>query len=146
LKNPDLNTESVCDWPIKDDNAFNYQSEPTAPQSEEGSLLSPKLEIIEPEEAQCEVKEENSLGNSLETKEPTSSIQTDPENERGTAPMQLSESSEVLARSWAIQYEEMSPTQRILARKAIADILFEGCMGNLRVNRGEQQSTVANHF
>lgn len=146
LKNPDLNTESVCDWPIKDDNAFNYQSEPTAPQSEEGSLLSPKLEIIELEEAQCEVKEENSLGNSLETKEPTSSIQTDPENERGTAPMQLSESSEVLARSWAIQYEEMSPTQRILARKAIADILFEGCMGNLRVNRGEQQSTVANHF
>lgn len=52
----------------------------------------------------------------------------------------LSEASEALAKSWAIQYEEMAPTQRILARKAIADILFEGCMGNLRINRGEQTS------
>ncbi|XP_068148551.1 uncharacterized protein [Drosophila tropicalis] len=57
----------------------------------------------------------------------------------------LSEASEFLAKSWAIQYEEMAPTQRILARKAIADILFEGCMGNLRINRGEQRKTVDNH-
>ncbi|XP_023034457.1 uncharacterized protein LOC6639378 [Drosophila willistoni] len=57
----------------------------------------------------------------------------------------LSEASEILAKSWAIQYEEMAPTQRILARKAIADILFEGCMGNLRINRGEQRNTVDNH-
>ncbi|XP_004525710.1 uncharacterized protein LOC101450839 [Ceratitis capitata] len=43
----------------------------------------------------------------------------------------ISESTEILAKSWAIQYEEMSQEQRIYARKAIAEILFEGCLGNL---------------
>ncbi|XP_067642548.1 uncharacterized protein [Eurosta solidaginis] len=43
----------------------------------------------------------------------------------------ISEASEILAKSWAIQYEEMSMEQRIYARKAIAEILFEGCLGNL---------------
>ncbi|XP_039963438.1 uncharacterized protein LOC120776653 isoform X1 [Bactrocera tryoni] len=48
----------------------------------------------------------------------------------------ISESTEILAKSWAIQYEEMSQEQRIYARKAIAEILFEGCLGNL----GRQQN------
>ncbi|XP_017066286.1 uncharacterized protein LOC108104624 [Drosophila eugracilis] len=145
LKNADLNTDSVCDWPMKDDNT-------NTPQSEEGSLLSPKVEIIEPEDEdptmgmeQVFVKEETCVVHPLENKQNTCSIQPEPENERETVKTILSESSEVLARSWAIQYEEMAPTQRILARKAIADILFEGCMGNLRINRGDQRSTVGNH-
>ncbi|XP_017015044.3 uncharacterized protein [Drosophila takahashii] len=143
-KSTDLNTDSVCDWPMKDDDP----PEPSVP--EEASLLSPKVEIIEPEEAEnpiqngilpTEVKEEG-----LDTREPACSPQPEAETERGAAGTILSESSEVLARSWAIQYEEMAPTQRILARKAIADILFEGCMGNLRINRGDQGSTVGNHL
>lgn len=47
------------------------------------------------------------------------------------AGLAISESTEILAKSWAIQYEEMSQDQRIYARKAIAEILFEGCLGNL---------------
>lgn len=47
------------------------------------------------------------------------------------AGLAISESTEILAKSWAIQYEEMSQEQRIYARKAIAEILFEGCLGNL---------------
>lgn len=43
----------------------------------------------------------------------------------------VSESSEIIAKSWAIQYEELTPDQKVLARKAINDILFEGCMGHL---------------
>ncbi|KAH8349819.1 hypothetical protein KR084_007759 [Drosophila pseudotakahashii] len=148
-KNPDLNADSICDWPMKDDDP----PEPCVPQHDEASLLSPKVEIIEPEEgnpangiAHAEVKEEACVVGSVDTGEPACSPQPEPENERGTASTILSESSEVLARSWAIQYEEMAPTQRILARKAIADILFEGCMGNLRINRGDQRSTVGNHL
>ncbi|XP_065361716.1 uncharacterized protein LOC135955299 [Calliphora vicina] len=45
----------------------------------------------------------------------------------------LLESSEILAKSWAIQYGELSQDQKLLARKAISDILFEGCMGNLAI-------------
>nr|XP_016933347.1 uncharacterized protein LOC108012466 isoform X2 [Drosophila suzukii] len=152
-KNEDLNTDSVCDWPMKDDSAVNHPPEATVPQSEEGSLLSPKVEIFEAEEGppmngieHTEVKEEECAVDSLDTREPARSPQMEPENERGTANTVLSEASEVLARSWAIQYEEMEPTQRILARKAIADILFEGCMGNLRINRGDLRSTVENNL
>ncbi|XP_016958001.1 uncharacterized protein LOC122817734 [Drosophila biarmipes] len=152
-KSEDLNTDSVCDWPMGNENVVSHPPEDADPHSEEGPLLSPKVEIIEPEEGRptngmehTEVKEEACAGDSLNAREPASPPQPEPEHERGTANTVLSEASEVLARSWAIQYEEMAPTQRILARKAIADILFEGCMGNLRINRGEQRSTVANNL
>ena len=45
----------------------------------------------------------------------------------------ISESSEILAKSWAIQLDELTHEQKILARKAINDILFEACMGHLVV-------------
>ncbi|XP_017841500.1 uncharacterized protein LOC108599217 [Drosophila busckii] len=90
-------------------------------------LLSPKIEIFEneiaAEPASCST--DTNMTVIKESKSPDNII---------------SEASEALAKSWAIQYEEMRPTQRILARKAIADILFEGCMGNLRINRGERSS------
>ncbi|XP_036336476.1 uncharacterized protein LOC118746696 [Rhagoletis pomonella] len=55
----------------------------------------------------------------------------------------ISEASEILAKSWAIQYEEMSHEQRIYARKAISEILFEGCLGNLGRRRIVQQKANA---
>lgn len=51
----------------------------------------------------------------------------------GSGCNKLSESSDILAKSWAIQYDELSREQKVLARKAINDILFEGCMGHLTV-------------
>lgn len=51
----------------------------------------------------------------------------------GSCCTKLHESSEILARSWAVQYDELSQDQKMLARKAISDILFEGCMGHLAI-------------
>ncbi|XP_017127691.1 uncharacterized protein LOC108146262 [Drosophila elegans] len=145
--NTDLKADGVCDWLMTEDN------EPVVPPSEEGSLLSPKVELIEPEEEipsngmeHSDLKAEEKVEDALDIREPACSTQPQPDNEQGPRNTVLSESSEVLAKSWAIQYEEMAPTQRILARKAIADILFEGCMGNLRINRADQGSAVGNHL
>ncbi|KAH8241375.1 hypothetical protein KR032_011801 [Drosophila birchii] len=38
-----------------------------------------------------------------------------------------------IALSWSVQYNEMDGHQKILARKLIGDILFQGCLGNLNV-------------
>ncbi|XP_034481998.1 uncharacterized protein LOC117787558 [Drosophila innubila] len=124
---------------------------------DESMLLSPKIEIFDND--QCmetnrqvqnadDIKIDSArisgsdanepVGSSSLTMTTVKSLKTE-----NTSPI-ISEASEALAKSWAIQYEEMTPTQRILARKAIADILFEGCMGNLRVNRGDR-TTVGNH-
>lgn len=141
---------------MNDKNETCYLPDLESQKSEETSLLSPKIEIIEPDGGNTT----NEIGNSdlkEEADDMEISASNDPEcstheetKTRCESSRQghssLSEASEVLARSWAIQYEEMAPTQRILARKAIADILFEGCMGNLRINRGEQRNTVGNHL
>ncbi|XP_037952027.1 uncharacterized protein LOC119682614 isoform X2 [Teleopsis dalmanni] len=39
-----------------------------------------------------------------------------------------------LAKSWAMQYNEMNSRQKTLARKIISDVLFHGCMGNLEMS------------
>ncbi|XP_030372982.1 uncharacterized protein LOC115622971 [Scaptodrosophila lebanonensis] len=123
-------------------------------------LLSPKIEIFEPDFVAAEttmhiddmkvdsreptmlpdyMKEDTGETSASDYNEPTCSTTTSTII-RGNTSLTISEGSEALAKSWAIQYEEMAPTQRILARKAIADILFEGCMGNLRINRGVHNS------
>lgn len=135
----------------------SYLPDLESQKSEETSLLSPKIEIIEPDGGNTtneiepsDLKEEADdmvISASKETDCSThGEAKTRCENSTRPDHSSLSEASEVLARSWAIQYEEMAPTQRILARKAIADILFEGCMGNLRINRGDQRNTVGNHL
>lgn len=136
----------------------NASSEPPPTEFSESLLLSPKIEIFENDldTMQAETMESNDVGkvDNVETSasdlnEPSCSTSTTLTVLKGSASQKsnisLSESSETLAKSWAIQYEEMAPTQRILARKAIADILFEGCMGNLRINRNER-STVDNYL
>ena len=57
----------------------------------------------------------------------------------------ISESSEILAKSWAIQLDELTHEQKILARKAINDILFEACMGHLVVGSNGRVSTNNNN-
>ncbi|XP_017059021.1 uncharacterized protein LOC108099878 [Drosophila ficusphila] len=148
--NTDLKPGSVYDCGLVDS---DYPAKPNAPQHDECSLLSPKVEIIEPEDesprsgmGHPDLLEKPNIVHSAESIEPDCSMQPERENGQESGNIALSESSEVLAKSWAIQYEEMAPTQRILARKAIADILFEGCMGNLRINRGDNGSTVGNHL
>ncbi|EDW69445.1 uncharacterized protein [Drosophila virilis] len=134
-------------------------SDTTAAEFTESLLLSPKIEIFENELDAMDtegivpndaVKADNADTSASEFNEPASSTSTTLTVMKSSGSQQsnvpLSEASETLAKSWAIQYEEMAPTQRILARKAIADILFEGCMGNLRVNRGESRSTVDNYL
>lgn len=126
-----------------------------AQEFDENLLLSPKIEIFEnaPEPMETmdrtmpniEMKTDNADVSASDLNEPScSSSSTTVTVMKGSTVQRpallLSDASEALAKSWAIQYEEMAPTQRILARKAIADILFEGCMGNLRINRGEQTS------
>ncbi|XP_033237422.1 uncharacterized protein, partial [Drosophila pseudoobscura] len=150
--------DAVSDWPTKETIA-TYLPEQGVQQSEESSLLSPKIEIIEHDGEPMDtdrltrdgdVKPEICGFNTSDYKDrnvSTNVALTVGRGSNGTdAHPALSEASEVLAKSWAVQYEEMAPTQRILARKAIADILFEGCMGNLRINRGETRSTVGNHL
>ncbi|SPP87495.1 uncharacterized protein LOC117588975 isoform X1 [Drosophila guanche] len=151
--------DTVSEWATKETLA-SYLPEPGAPPSEENSLLSPKVEIIEQDEEPMDT-DRHTQGEDV--KPETCGLDTSDYTDRTNvstnatltvarqsnsldAPPALSEASEVLAKSWAVQYEEMAPTQRILARKAIADILFEGCMGNLRINRGEQRSSVGNHL
>lgn len=58
---------------------------------------------------------------------------TSPKNATCNQYNKLSQSSEIMAKSWAIQYEELNPEQKVFARKAINDILFEACMGHLSV-------------
>ncbi|XP_064539931.1 uncharacterized protein LOC135429540 [Drosophila montana] len=134
-------------------------SDTTAAEFTESLLLSPKIEIFENELDAKDtegivpndtIKADNADTSASEFNEPASSTSTTLTVMKSSASQQsnvpLSDASETLAKSWAIQYEEMAPTQRILARKAIADILFEGCMGNLRVNRGESRTTVDNYL
>ncbi|XP_022222848.1 uncharacterized protein LOC111074401 isoform X2 [Drosophila obscura] len=150
--------DTVSDWPTND-TIGSYLPEPGTQQSEGSSLLSPKIEIIEQDGEPMDtdrhprdddVKPETCGFSTSDYKDrnvSTNAALTVGRRSNGSdVPPALSESSELLAKSWAVQYEEMAPTQRILARKAIADILFEGCMGNLRINRGEQRSSVGNHL
>lgn len=53
-----------------------------------------------------------------------------------------SQSSDILAKSWAVQYDELTPDQKLLARKAINDILFDGCMGRLAINSNGRIVTI----
>ncbi|EDV40187.2 uncharacterized protein Dana_GF24078, isoform C [Drosophila ananassae] len=149
-------SDGLGDWHMNDKNE-SYLPDLESQKSEETSLLSPKIEIIEPDGGNTTNEIEHSdLKEEADDMEISASKDTDCsthgeaktrcENSRRPDHSSLSEASQVLARSWAIQYEEMAPTQRILARKAIADILFEGCMGNLRINRGDQRNTVGNHL
>jgi len=139
-------------------NNHNNNNQETVPtEFDESMLLSPKIEVFDNESCMeanrqghnDDIKMDNvnntnvsdfnePTGSSSMTLTAVKSLKTE-----NSSPI-ISEASEALAKSWAIQYEEMAPTQRILARKAIADILFEGCMGNLRINRGER-NTVGNH-
>lgn len=41
--------------------------------------------------------------------------------------------SDVLAKSWASQYEGMQGSQKILVRKIISDVLFHGCMKTIEM-------------
>uniref|UniRef100_A0A1A9ZMN2 MADF domain-containing protein n=1 Tax=Glossina pallidipes TaxID=7398 RepID=A0A1A9ZMN2_GLOPL len=63
----------------------------------------------------------------------TTSISSSLANNLIASNSKLSKSAEILAKSWALQYDELMDEQKILARKAIADILFEGCMSNLTI-------------
>lgn len=149
--------ETTATLPSSTSTDLNSMSRETPQEFDESLLLSPKIEIFEnaPEAMETdrtmpniEMKTDNADTSASDFNEPSCSSSTTLTVVKGPAAQQaatlLSEASEALAKSWAIQYEEMAPTQRILARKAIADILFEGCMGNLRINRGEQQTSVGN--
>ncbi|TMW43631.1 hypothetical protein DOY81_011285 [Sarcophaga bullata] len=59
----------------------------------------------------------------------------------GVCCTKISESSEILAKSWAIQLDELTHEQKILARKAINDILFEACMGHLVIGLNGRVTT-----
>ncbi|KAH8371430.1 hypothetical protein KR093_007492, partial [Drosophila rubida] len=132
----------------------NRDTMPTA--FDESMLISPKIEIfdseplleVSPQRHNEDVKKDNANTSMMDMEEAnalTPSVTTAIKGlQTDSPPPILSEASEALAKSWAIQYEEMAPTQRILARKAIADILFEGCMGNLRVNRADCTTVVNN--
>lgn len=135
----------------------NVCPEPSPVEYSESLLLSPKIEIFEndldamqtePMASNDVVKVDNAETSTSDLNEPACSTATTLTVLKGSTSQKsnisLSDASETLAKSWAIQYEEMAPTQRILARKAIADILFEGCMGNLRINRNER-TTVDNY-
>lgn len=136
--------------------AANNNRETLPTEFDESLLLSPKVEIFDNDQfmetnrqVQNEnIKMDNARTSGSDATEPAGSSSLTLTTVNGlktdNTPPILSEASEALAKSWAIQYEEMAPTQRILARKAIADILFEGCMGNLRINRGDR-TTVGNH-
>ncbi|XP_032594050.1 uncharacterized protein LOC6557032 isoform X2 [Drosophila grimshawi] len=136
----------------------NDSSEASVSVLNESFLISPKIEIFDNElpeidAERTEIKVDNADTSASEFNEPSGSNNSTTNGTIVTAingaayqqstPM-LSESSEAIAKSWAIQYEEMAPTQRIFARKAIADILFDGCMGNLRINRIKVRSSNGN--
>uniref|UniRef100_A0A1I8MTX3 MADF domain-containing protein n=1 Tax=Musca domestica TaxID=7370 RepID=A0A1I8MTX3_MUSDO len=54
----------------------------------------------------------------------------------------MSLASEIMARSWAIQYDELTNEQKLLARKAINDILFDACMNQLVLDANGRVSTI----
>ncbi|XP_017030384.1 uncharacterized protein [Drosophila kikkawai] len=49
-----------------------------------------------------------------------------------------------IALSWSAQYKEMDQHQKVLARKLIGDILFQGCLGNLSVELTQAVQKVFN--
>ncbi|XP_073838788.1 uncharacterized protein [Musca autumnalis] len=57
----------------------------------------------------------------------------------------ISNTSEILAKSWALQYDELSNEQKILARKAIYDILFDACMDKLVLAPNGRVTTIEQH-
>lgn len=36
--------------------------------------------------------------------------------------------TDFLAKSWGTQYDEMDKSQKVIARKIISDVLFQGCL------------------
>lgn len=49
-----------------------------------------------------------------------------------------------LSQSWASQYNQMDDQQKILSRKMISDILFQGCMGQLQFDHTIQLQNMFN--
>ncbi|XP_049312337.1 uncharacterized protein LOC125778465 [Bactrocera dorsalis] len=49
---------------------------------------------------------------------------------------------DVVAKTWGAQLKEMEPQQKILARKLISDVLFQGCVGNLNNSHIQELSNI----
>ncbi|KAM7345353.1 uncharacterized protein ACRADG_011694 [Cochliomyia hominivorax] len=48
--------------------------------------------------------------------------------------LQAKMDSDILAKSWALQYRDMANDQKLIARKLISDIIFHGCLDQLNMS------------
>lgn len=61
-----------------------------------------------------------------------------------------SSDAQIIAKGWGVEYEKMSASQQLYAKKFIDDILFEGRLGNLdrhsiTINNPPQSIATPNH-
>ncbi|KAH8357513.1 hypothetical protein KR200_006506 [Drosophila serrata] len=89
-----------------------------------------------------EIKEESLLSQTSAqsvTPENNYAFSTFPEilEEKSSSIQRLSE-TEALTQTWGYQFEELSQSQRIIARKLISDILYYGCMEQLNPSHVDQ--------